>query len=125
MFAQYFAKLYTAEHVYKCFFFQVCPWVRRQASGVGRHLDCDGLASLTDPVQSRLAQLAADNQQAELEYQCRIQQLEAQLRHAKTLLYQYSSGKNGAGKLLEPRDETVSVMGIQVPYCIFFCTRAF
>ena len=71
----------------------------RPQNGVSRYLDSDGLQKFEDPVQQRMVEIMSS-------YQEQIRLLEGKLQTAKSLLYHYTSGKNGAGK--PPLEDTVS-----------------
>lgn len=72
-------------------------------SGLGRHLDTDGLTTFNDPAQVRMLQL-------EMEYQQRMEAMERQLQLMRMAFQQCGLVQNGTGRgFSEAKDELVSV----------------
>lgn len=65
--------------------------LQRHLSGIGRHLDIDGLTIFNEPVQQRMRQIETD-------YERQIQALKSHLANAQALLLQHASACSGAGR---------------------------
>ncbi|XP_033747219.1 myotubularin-related protein 3-like [Pecten maximus] len=65
--------------------------LQRHLSGIGRHLDIDGLTIFHEPVQQRMRQIETD-------YERQIQALKSHLANAQALLLQHASACSGAGR---------------------------
>lgn len=76
--------------------------IQRQLSGIGRHLDYDGLTTFNESLQQRMSQMQS-------EYEKEIEILRSHLQAATTALLTHASNCTGAGKcILEAKDEIVS-----------------
>lgn len=67
------------------------PPLQRHLSGIGRHLDVDGLTKFCDPVQQRMRQIEGD-------YERQMQVLKSHLANANALLLQHASACSGGGR---------------------------
>ncbi|XP_060076299.1 myotubularin-related protein 3-like [Ylistrum balloti] len=65
--------------------------LQRHLSGIGRHLDIDGLTIFQEPVQQRMRQIEND-------YERQIHALKSHLANAQALLLQHASACSGAGR---------------------------
>ncbi|XP_021374659.1 myotubularin-related protein 3-like isoform X1 [Mizuhopecten yessoensis] len=65
--------------------------LQRHLSGIGRHLDIDGLTIFNEPVQQRMRQIEAD-------YERQILALKSHLANAQALILQHASACSGAGR---------------------------
>ncbi|KAL5016282.1 hypothetical protein ScPMuIL_005871 [Solemya velum] len=77
--------------------------IQRQLSGIGRHLDYDGLTTFNESLQQRMSQMQS-------EYEKEIEILRSHLQAATTALLTHASNCTGAGKcILEAKDEILSI----------------
>ncbi|KAK3083958.1 hypothetical protein FSP39_006006 [Pinctada imbricata] len=71
--------------------------IQQKLSGIGRHLDVDGLTTFTDPVQQRVLQIQRD-------YNHQIQLLKNHLAAANAALLQHASACSGGGRCVLDTD---------------------